>query len=102
MGIFGGDIKEINSTTLPEAAKLANDLVTNVVTALNSTITGIETVGADGITQLDNTGNRLLDRFESMVKALETKEIVLNGTVGGIPINASLQIKDIAGEIASS
>ena len=82
-------VKAINSETLPEAARLINELLSGATASLNSMLAKLYEVEADAITQFDASGNRMLDRVEGMLeRGLEFK-----GTIGGIPFDSILTLK---------
>ena len=95
MNLLSGSIKQIDSETLPQAAALANGIVSNAASLIDGMLTNAEACIADAITDLDGMADRKLAALEKIL--LPINQIVggglrLTGTIGGIPIDLALKV----------
>jgi hypothetical protein len=95
MNLLSGTIKQIDSETLPQAAQLANGIVSNAATLIDGMLTNAEACVGDAIADLDGMADRKLATLEKIL--LPINQIVsgglhLTGTIGGIPVDLTLKV----------
>ena len=90
-----GAVDKIDSSTLPEAAALANGIVTAACKMLDTTMTNAEACIGDAITDIDGMLDRKLTVLEQIllpVNQIVSGGLKLSGTIGGIPVELVLSV----------